>query len=131
MLRIIQILGNYTTSQKPPSLNDRDQLDHTMGFWVDIHELGEITFNSNGTEPASNQTIPLYQGWNMVGYPSLTDHNRTLSLNNLVFGIEVDCIQWFDSSTKTWHFLDESDSFVVGRGYWFHTTTDCTWEVPL
>jgi hypothetical protein len=102
-----------------------------MGFWIDIDAAEGTTIFFNGTEPLINQDIQLYRGWNLVGYPSLTSHNRSDGLNNLEFGIDVNCIQWFDSSTNTWHFLEEGDSFVIGRGYWFHTTTDCVWEVPL
>jgi hypothetical protein len=116
---------------KPPHLNDLNHLNHTMGLWIDINEPGGINFVFNGTEPISNQFIQLYKGWNLVGYPSLTNHNRTAGLNTLDFGIDVDAIQWFDSSTKTWHFMGENDSFEIGRGYWIHAKSNCVWEVPL
>jgi hypothetical protein len=116
---------------KPPHLNDLNQLNHTMGFWIDIRDSGGTSFIFNGTEPISNQFIQLYKGWNLVGYPSLTNHNRAMGLNNLTFGSDVDCIQWYDSPTKNWHFLEEGDSFEIGRGYWMHAKTDCIWEVPL
>jgi hypothetical protein len=70
-------------------------------------------------------------GWNMVGYPSLIGYNRTAGLNNIIFGIEIDAIQWFDSITKTWHFLEEGDYFEPGRGYWIHSKVDTIWEVPV
>jgi hypothetical protein len=116
---------------KPVSMNDLQNLDHKMGFWIQITQPGDTIFIYKGTQPVENQTNQLYSGWNMVGYPSLTNYNRTAGLNNLAFGTEVDAIQWFDSSTKTWHFLDEGDTFEIGRGYWIHATTDCVWEVPL
>jgi hypothetical protein len=102
-----------------------------MGFWINVTKSGGVLFKYSGTQPTSNQTIQLYEGWNMVGYPSLTNHNRTVGLNNLEFGVDVDAIQWFDTSTKTWHFMDQNDSFVPGRGYWMHSKVDTTWEVPL
>lgn len=116
---------------KPAHTNDLQELDHTMGFWLKIDEPGGCNFVYNGTFLSSEQCIPLYKGWNMVGYPSLTNHNRTMGLNNLEFGKEVDCIQWFDSSTKTWHFMEENDFFEIGRGYWIHAKSNCVWEVPL
>jgi hypothetical protein len=116
---------------KPSHMNDLNDLDHTMGFWVDIIDPEGTTFIFNGTEPISNQNIQLYKGWNMVGYPSLTNQNRTNGLNNLEFGKVVDAIQWLDSSTKTWYDLGVDDSFEIGRGYWIHARTDCVWEVPL
>jgi hypothetical protein len=78
-----------------------------------------------------NQSITLQKGWNLVGFPSLGIFNRTMGLNNLQFGLDVDAIQWFDAETKTWHVLEEGDSFVPGRGYWVHSRVDAVWDVPL
>jgi parallel beta-helix repeat protein len=116
---------------KPNQLNDLGKIDHSVSFQIYVDDLSGAIFYYDGTIPIQNQSIPLSEGWNMVGYPSLTNHNRTVGLNNLAFGTEVDAIQWFDPSMKTWHNLDENDSFEIGRGYWFHATTDCVWEVPL
>jgi hypothetical protein len=114
-----------------PFGNDLFHLNETMGFWIHITKPGDTIFLYNGTEPAVNQTIHLYSGWNMVGYPSETSYNRTDGLNNLTFGIEVDAIQWYDAATQIWHDLGENDYFVPCRGYWIHATTECEWEVPL
>jgi hypothetical protein len=67
----------------------------------------------------------------MVGYPSLSNKNRTAALNNLIFGSDVDAIQWYDTTLKTWHFMDPDDSFILGRGYWIHSKVTKTWDVPL
>jgi outer membrane protein assembly factor BamB len=116
---------------KPNMLNDHQRIDHLIGFWIHITEPGGILFDYSGTQPSSNQNIQLYKGWNMVGYPSLTNYNRTVGLNNLEFGTDVDAIQWYDAATKTWHFMGPDDSFVPGRGYWMHSKVDTTWEVPI
>jgi parallel beta-helix repeat protein len=114
-----------------PFGNDLLHLNETMSFWIHIIQPGDTIFLYNGTQPASNQTIQLHPGWNMVGYPSLSNHNRTVGLNNLTFDTHVDCIQWYDSATKTWHFMGPDDSFVPGRGYWLHSKVEAEWEVPL
>ncbi|UCG68709.1 MAG: right-handed parallel beta-helix repeat-containing protein, partial [Thermoplasmata archaeon] len=111
--------------------NVLSELNETMSFWIHITQPGDTIFLYNGTQPTVNQTIQLHPGWNMVGYPSLTSYNRTVGLNNLTFGQEVDLIQWYDAATKTWHDLDENDFFVSGRGYWVHAKAECEWEVPL
>jgi hypothetical protein len=107
------------------------ELNETISFWIHITQPGDTIFLYNGTQPTSNQTIQLHPGWNMVGYPSLTNHNRTVGLNNLDFGADVDAIQWYDASTKTWHFMDQDDYFIPGRGYWVHSKAEAEWEVPL
>jgi hypothetical protein len=121
---------HYHTS-KSSNLNDLNLIDPDIGLWIYISVPGGTTFVLNGVAPSSPQSISLFSGWNLVGYPSLTSHNRTVGLNNLDFGIEVDTIQRFNSSTKTWHNMDKDDSFEIGIGYWVHAKFDCIWEVPL
>ena len=66
----------------------------------------------------------------MVGYPSLTEYNREIGLNNLGFVVDVDVIRWYDAATGTWIEMGPDDEFVFGRGYWMHSQEDTTWEVP-
>jgi hypothetical protein len=114
-----------------PFGNDLSEIDHTMAFWIHIDRPGNTMFFYNGTPPTQNQSITLHPGWNLVGYPSKRIHNRTTGLNNITFGNDVDFIQWYDASTKTWYEMGKDDYFVPGRGYWFHVITECEWEVPL
>jgi len=116
---------------KPSHLNDLNNIDHSIGFWIHITEPGGVLFEYFGTQPTSNQSITLHPGWNMVGYPSLTNRNRTAALNNLTFGLEVDAIWTFDAATQTWEEIKTGDYFEVGRGYWIHATQECVWEVPI
>jgi len=120
---------NYVVGK--PFGNDLTHLNETMGFWVHINQSGETIFLYNGTPPTSNQTIPLHPGWNMVGYPSMTNKTRDIALNNLTFGVEVDALWTFDASTQKWKEIGPLDSFELGRGYWIHATQECEWEVPL
>jgi hypothetical protein len=120
----------HHTMDKPFG-NDLFVLNETMGFWVHITQPGLTVFNFNGVEPSVNQTIMLYKGWNLVGYPSLSNHSRTIGLNNLEFGIDIDAVQWFDGETKEWHFMGPDDPFAPGSGYWIHSVVDTSWEVPL
>lgn len=114
-----------------PFVNDLSKINETMSFWVHITKPGDTIFLYNGTQPTSNQTIQLQPGWNMVGYPSLTSYNRTDGLNNLIFGQDVDKVQWYDATNKIWHEMEESDYFMMGRGYWVHSIGEKIWEVPL
>ncbi|UCE73494.1 MAG: right-handed parallel beta-helix repeat-containing protein, partial [Methanomassiliicoccales archaeon] len=114
-----------------PFGNDLNNINATMGFWIYITQPGDTIFPYNGTQPTSNQTVTLHPGWNMIGYPTLANYNRTEGLNNLTFGQEVDLIQWYDAGTKTWHDMAENDYFELCRGYWIHANVECVWEVPL
>jgi len=121
----------HYNSAKPAHLNDLNDIDHTMGFMIHITEPGGVIFDFPGSPLTQNQTIALYPGWNMVGYPSQKSLNRSNGLNNITFGIEVDAIWFFDADLQQWYEMGENDYFEPGRGYWIHATTQCEWEVPL
>jgi hypothetical protein len=111
--------------------NELNYVDHQKGFWVHMNVSGITQFVYQGSQPLVNQRVLLEPGWNMVGYPSFSYYNRTVGLNDLEFGLDVDCIQWYDAITKTWHFMASDDIFVPGRGYLIHSKMDISWEVPL
>ncbi len=114
-----------------PYGNDLNKLNETIGFWIHITQPGDTIFIYNGTQPISNQIITLHPGWNLVGYPSLTNHNRTEGLNNLTFDTHVNAIWTYNAATQKWKEIGPSDYFELGRGYWIHAKTKCEWEVPL
>jgi parallel beta-helix repeat protein len=114
-----------------PFGNDMFELKETMGFWIKIIDTPGVIFEYPGVAPSVNQTISLKEGWNLVGYPSLSNHNRTEGLNNLIFNSQVDAIQWYDAYNQTWHFMGSDDLFVRGRGYWIHSLVETTWDVPI
>jgi hypothetical protein len=111
--------------------NDLSQLDEKMGFWVHITQGGDTMFLYNGTVPSQNQTITLYPGWNMVGFPSGNSKIRTAALNNVQFGPDVDLVQTFNSTSGLWEELDEFDYLEKGKGYWIHSKVTIVWVVPL
>jgi parallel beta-helix repeat protein len=114
-----------------PFGNDLFQINEKMGFWIHITQPGDTIFYINGTRIFQNQTITLHEGWNLVGYPSRTNKNRTAALNNLTFGDDIDSIWTYNATTQKWKEIGESDYFEVGKGYWVHSKVKKTWEVPL
>jgi parallel beta-helix repeat protein len=121
----------HNQTNKPPHLNDLNNIHNGMGFWIHLSELYGVLFEYPGTPPISNQTITLHPGWNMVGYPSMTSYNRTKGLNNLTFDNQVNAIWSYDAATQKHEEMGESDYFIIGRGYYIHAKTECEWEVPL
>jgi parallel beta-helix repeat protein len=114
-----------------PFGNDLDHLNETMGFWIHITEPGDTYFYYTVMGPVATQEIALHPGWNLVGYPSLTNKPRDTALNNIIFGTDVDAIQTYDTVTKTWENIGPSDSFELGRGYWVHSIVEKVWDIPL
>ncbi|UCF08329.1 MAG: right-handed parallel beta-helix repeat-containing protein [Thermoplasmata archaeon] len=120
---------NHTS--KPSDMNNLENIDHEMGFWIHITRPGDTIFFYNGTRPTENQTIQLHSGWNLVGFPSLGNKTRDAALNNLSYGSEVDSIWTFNATIQKWEEIGPSDYFELNRGYWIHAIQECVWEVPL
>jgi hypothetical protein len=114
-----------------PFGNDLSQINEKMGFWIFITQPGDTIFIFNGTIPTENQTIAIHPGWNLVGYPSLSNKTRDIALNNIKFGSDVNAILSFNATTGIWEDLGPSDYFKIGRGYWIHSNEQKVWEVPL
>jgi predicted phosphodiesterase len=119
----------HNHTQKPLHLNDLENVNHTMGIWIHITATGDVLFKVPGFPAAENQTISLYPGWNLVGYPSLISCNRTEGLNDTLFGTHIDKIMWYNASTGKWHSMSENDYFEIGRGYYIHALTEDTWKI--
>jgi hypothetical protein len=129
------ILQGYGSNQwehwyrdKPSQLNDHLTIDHNKGFYI-LMKTDDYLVTAGEIYEFSQ--IDLNMGWNLVGFPSFTNHNRMDGLNNLNFDVDIDTIKWFDASTQSWHFMGPDDVFVPGRGYWMHSKVDATWEVPI
>ncbi|UCE37397.1 MAG: hypothetical protein JSW00_18370 [Thermoplasmata archaeon] len=118
-------------TQKPDHLNDLKDIDHKMGLWIHITEPGGTTLIITGEEISSQQSITLYPGWNLVGYPTILNRNRTDGLNNLNFTDDVNAIWTFNASSQKWEKMNEEDYFKTGSGYYVHSKFEKTWEVPL
>ncbi|UCE39290.1 MAG: metallophosphoesterase [Thermoplasmata archaeon] len=114
---------------KPSNLNDLKIANHTKGIWIHITDSVEVPFDVPGHRATEDQTVALYPGWNLVGYPSLISCNRTEGLNNTLFGTHVNKIIWYNSSTGKWHSMGENDYFEVGRGYYIHALTYHVWKM--
>jgi hypothetical protein len=116
---------------KPSDLSDLDNIDHKMGFWIHVTHPGGVLFEYSGILPAENQSINLYPGWNLVGYPSLSNMTSTIALNNIAYGADVDSIWAYNATTQKWEEIGPTDHFELGRGYWMHSKVTKTWIVPL
>lgn len=108
---------------KPNYVNDLRDLNRSMGFW--LHATSDCTLVINGTHPAVTD-VPLFAGWNMVGYPS----TRNMTVAQAFSGLPWTRVEEFNS-TSPYRLKDmqATDHVCCGRGYWIFVNADCIWNV--
>lgn len=115
---------------KPPSINDMDVFDNTMGVWLHLTANGgdHMLTVGPGDMPAGPMVINLYAGWNLVSYPSATPRFASATLPP-----EGDLISVYDAA-EPYLIRDELPSAIImqaGNAYWVHCTADAVWTVNL
>ncbi len=109
----------------PAEFNDFTAVDITMGIWVHATAAGTLTIS--GGIPSST-AITLHAGWNLVGYPTLTEGMSAL---DALAGTGADMIAIADAASP--FIIDVMDLSTVtmtpGHGYWVHVPADAVWTV--
>jgi hypothetical protein len=109
---------------RPEQLNDLTTINHKMGFWINITEPNvNLTVRGN---ISAYTIIPLYAGWNFVGYPTQT----TETVGNALWRTGADRVEVFDP-TDPYRTKEVSSTYIMkpGEGYWVHVTVDSTWTI--
>jgi hypothetical protein len=109
---------------RPDQLNDLNALNHKMGFWINVTEPNvNLTVRGN---ISAYTIIPLYAGWNLVGYPTL----NTKTVGNALFGTTADKVEVFDL-TDPYRLKEVGSTYVMkpGEGYWVHVVADSIWTI--
>jgi hypothetical protein len=108
--------------------NDMPNVNNTMGVWLWLTGNGGdqvLTMSSYVAIPASTG-ITLKAGWNLVGYPSMTNRLASVTLPAVAERVSV----WSAASP---YVTDYSDKSLVtmshGNAYWVRVTADTTWTV--
>jgi len=113
---------------KPPSVNNLPEVNNTMGLWIHITANGGDGYLSVG--PATSPTltnIPLYSGWNLVGYPSFIQKSITDALIGTGYDMPVEGF----NATAPYRLTALLDSYEMkpGEAYWIHVPADTVWIV--
>ena len=107
----------------PPINNDLTTITPTIGFW--LQATTETTLPLNGTVPPST-TIPLCEGWNLIGMPT----KQPRPIQNALFSINGKYSRVFGynptNTTDTWLIYDvtapewanDLQTMYPGQGYW-------------
>ena len=115
---------SYSTF-KPTSMNDFSTLDHKQGFWINIIE-SNVTLTIGGSTPFPTG-VELFAGWNLVGYPSLTEKSISDALDGTSYDRPV---EGFNASAP-YRISQLADTYLMkpSEGYWVHVPFNTFWVV--
>jgi hypothetical protein len=112
---------------RPPSKNDMPPVNNTMCIWMHLtsNDGDGVLTAGQGTMPSSTD-IQLHAGWNLVGYPSLTE----MKVSTAFWGTGADKVKVCDTS-EPYHVKEVGPTYVMkpGEGYWIHVPFDTMWVV--
>jgi hypothetical protein len=134
---VLQTLGtNYVTIQgyhagksrpwlhwhrnKPHYFNSVIEMDHKQAYYIDMTVSDHLVTVG---KVAPETQINLKSGWNLVGYPCLTDQLRDDALSSISGNYNM--VERFDTTKDKEVRLTPSDYMEPGVGYWIHATADC------
>lgn len=102
-------------------------MNHTMAVWLNVTEGSNLTIA--GTVPAQI-TIHLYEGWNLVSFPSF---NATYAVSDLKADVGATRVEGYDGSAVPHHLrvLGDGEVLQAGYGYWVRVEADTVWTVTI
>ncbi|MDD4307608.1 MAG: S8 family serine peptidase [Thermoplasmata archaeon] len=108
--------------------NDMPTITNAMGIWLWITANGgdqRLTTGLGCNTPIEPVNINLYAGWNMVGYPSLTER----SVGDAFWGTGADRVEVFDPALP--YIIEAGPDYIMkpGEGFWVHVMADTVWTV--
>ena len=101
-------------------------MNRTMGVWVNVTRDSNLTVA--GVVPVQT-TIHLYEGWNLVSFPSFS---TSYSVAVLKVEIGVTRVEGYDSSPPHHlRVLGDGEILQAGYGYWVKVESDVEWTVEV
>ena len=99
-------------------------IDHTIGLWVNV--TGNSNLTVAGIVPAQTE-IRLYEGWNLVSFPSF---DTGLSVADLKIVTGAARVEGYDPAPPSFlRELTDGDSLQAGCGYWLKVEASISWIV--
>ena len=99
-------------------------MNHTMGLWVNVTSDSNLTVA--GIVPAQT-TIHLYEGWNLVSFPSF---NSSYSVADLKLETGSTRVEGYDSTPEYYlRILADVEVLQAGYGYWVRVDAATDWTV--
>jgi PKD repeat protein len=119
----------------PSFSNDLKTVDNTLGLWIKMTQVATLTVV--GPPPAGG-SIPLCEGWNLAGAPSLQTTPPVTLFSSIIAGCYsivfaykatdvADVWKKYDPAAPA--FSNDLKQVEPGMGLWIKATQACTWTV--
>ncbi|RLG90099.1 hypothetical protein DRO34_06195 [Candidatus Bathyarchaeota archaeon] len=113
----------------PPFLNDLLDLHCCKGYWIVMNEGASLKISGQ----MCDEPIPIYSGWNLVGYHSMETQGIPAVLDPIASVLE--CIWSYETGTDKWRrycpggppFLNDLEWVEPGKAYWINATGNGNW----
>ncbi len=99
------------------------EMSREYGYWINMSEPATLTVS--GTVP-SVTTMNVIEGWNLMGFPSLTVQNLTIVLSPINYTVVFEYRGGWKKSTSTRVPLTDMSP---GYGYWINATGAGSYDV--
>jgi len=118
---------------RPVYANDLTALDPYHGYWMKSSQSTSFDLSISGYTVPVDTPIPLYTGWNLVGYLPISSD----ALDHAIASLGNACVyvMGFDNGVKTWDrnrpsFVNDLYSLKPSYGYWLKLTEDTSLIYP-
>ncbi|MDD4307640.1 MAG: right-handed parallel beta-helix repeat-containing protein, partial [Thermoplasmata archaeon] len=118
----LDFMDPWKSYRQNGTANDLVSIGNTLGVWV--HATEACTLAVSGYVPTTT-AIPLYAGWNLVGYPTLTPR----AAGDALAGTGFDMLECYDPASPYIRAMGPLEMMTPGCGYWVHVPADTVWTV--
>lgn len=128
MLKIQSLCAIHRMFLFPIMSNDLLTIDYNKGYWINMIEDATITITG---QPISDTSIPLFAGWNLVGYKGQAVKSIDESISSI--NNEFLSIWSYDSSWKRYIKDVPGNNLEMikpEKGYWINVKSGCIWTLP-
>lgn len=111
---------------RPAYLNSLLDVNGSLGLWINISSTGDASLTIAGA-PLTDLAVPLYSGWNLVGFPT----QLTQTVSDALMAVSFGAILGFSAGAD--YLIDPmngTDLMEPGHGYWIQMDSAGVWDPP-
>lgn len=118
---------SYNPSLPNWTVQQLSVMDRTEGYWINMKDTRDYFYEGG----LRNTLIPLVDGWNLAGYPSLTTRNINDTLNGLNYSFVITSAGGSDFINVYGALNNTLTDFETYKGYWINSSNVQSWPVNV